>query len=69
MKWIKCIFTIVLFLSSSILVAQKDSIAQQRKARKMVRQGNQLYQQEKFTDASVAYQKALNSNSTYEKAS
>lgn len=62
------ILCLVVFSSTKIM-AQKDSIALQRKARKMVRQGNQLYQQKKYTDASVAYQKALSNSSYYDKAS
>ena len=70
MKKLKYLFIIflMLFLSKEI-AAQKDTIAQQRTARKMLRQGNELYQKEQFTDASVAYQKALGSNSNYDKAS
>ncbi len=48
--------------------AQKDTIVQQRQARQLLRQGNELYKNEKFTDASVAYQKALGENSNYDKA-
>jgi tetratricopeptide (TPR) repeat protein len=62
------ILWLMLFLSTGIL-AQKDSIALQRKARKMVRQGNELYQQKQYTDASVAYRKALDKSSYYDKAS
>jgi tetratricopeptide (TPR) repeat protein len=51
------------------IVAQKDSIAMQRSARKLVREGNALYEQQKFTDASVAYKKALNNSAYYDKAS
>lgn len=61
------ILCLMLFSSTSIL-AQKDSIALQRKARKMVRQGNELYQQKQYTDASVAYRKALDKSSYYDKA-
>jgi Ca-activated chloride channel family protein len=61
------ILCLILFSSTGIL-AQKDSIALQRKARKMVRQGNELYQQKKYTDASVAYRKALDKSSYYDKA-
>ena len=49
--------------------AQKDSIAQQRKARKLVRNGNALYEKQQFTDASLAYKKALANSSYYDKAS
>ncbi len=62
------LITLMLFSASGIL-AQKDSIALQRKARKMLRQGNELYQQKKFTDASVAYRRALDKSSSYDKAS
>lgn len=62
------LFLLMLF-SNVELVAQKDSIALKRNARKMVREGNALYQQEKYTDASVAYKKALNNSSSYDKAS
>ena len=50
-------------------IAQKDSTALQRKARSMVRQGNELYKNKQFTDASVAYKKALSNSSYYDKAS
>jgi tetratricopeptide (TPR) repeat protein len=70
MKKLKYLLIIFLMLfSSNEIAAQKDTIAQQRTARKMLRQGNELYQKEQFTDASVAYQKALGSNSNYDKAS
>jgi Ca-activated chloride channel family protein len=61
------IIFLVLF-SNKELAAQNDTIAQQRTARKMLRQGNELYQKQQFTDASVSYQKALGSNSNYDKA-
>jgi tetratricopeptide (TPR) repeat protein len=67
----KVTYILVVFLmifSSSELLAQKDSIAKQRKARKFLRDGNTLYKQQKFTDASVAYQKALGNNTKYNKA-
>jgi hypothetical protein len=59
----------LLFLASTKILAQKDSLDLQRKARSMVREGNQLYEKEQFTDASVAYKKALESSSYYDKAS
>ena len=69
MTQLKYIFIIFLILfSSKKIAAQTDTIAQQRTARKMLRQGNELYQKEQFTDASVSYQKALGSNSNYDKA-
>ena len=60
------VFTISFASFSSF--AQKDSVQLQRKARKFVREGNELYKQEKYTDASVSYQKALNNNGQYGKA-
>ena len=59
----------LMFLSSTTILAQKDSLALQRKARGLVRDGNKLYEQEKYTDASVAYKKALENSASYEKAS
>ena len=64
-------YALVIFLmlfSTKEIAAQNDTIAQQRTARKMLRQGNELYKKQQFTDASVSYQKALGSNSNYDKA-
>jgi len=70
MKLLQNIFILCLmFLSSTNTLAQKDSLALQRKARSMVRNGNQLYEQKQYTDASVAYKKALESSANYDKAS
>ena len=62
------LFVFVLLFSSEDILAQKDTIRLQRKARKLLRQGNELYQKKQYTDASVAYQKSLGSNSNYNKA-
>ena len=62
------LFVFVLLFSSEEILAQKDTIHLQRKARKLLRQGNELYQKKQYTDASVAYQKSLGSNSNYNKA-
>ena len=43
----------VILCSVNKISAQKDSIAQRRKARKLVRNGNALYEKQQFTDASV----------------
>jgi len=51
-------FIFILLVSSSSIYAQKDSITLQREARKLVREGNVLYNQNKYTDATVAYKKA-----------
>jgi len=61
------IIFLMLFFTKEI-AAQNDTIAQERTARKMLRKGNELYQKKQFTDASVSYQKALGSNSNYNKA-
>ncbi|MFT5761062.1 MAG: Ca-activated chloride channel family protein [Polaribacter sp.] len=64
-------FLLLLMFFTSILNAQevKDSIVLQREARSLLREGTELYQQEKYTDASVLFQKALEKNSSYKKAS
>ncbi|MGK0412048.1 MAG: Ca-activated chloride channel family protein [Polaribacter sp.] len=67
--YIQTVLIFLMLFSSAGVLAQKDSIALQRKARKMVRQGNQLYAQKQYTDASVAYRKALDNNANYDKAS
>lgn len=69
MKKIQYILIIILMLfSSKEILAQKDSIALQRKARKLLREGNELYNKKQYTDASVAYQKSLGQNTKYDKA-
>lgn len=67
--YLNILIVFLMIFSSNEIIAQKDSIALQRKARKMVREGNKLYSQNQFTDASVAYKKALGNNSNYDKAS
>jgi len=59
----------LMLISPKEILAQKDSIALQREARKLLRQGNDLYNKNQFTDASVAYQKSLGNNTKYDKAS
>ncbi len=69
MKNIVSILSFILFLSGNVQAQKKlDSVQLQRKARKFVREGNKLYNQQKFTDASVAYKKSLSQNAAYEKA-
>ena len=59
----------MLCLSFSMFSQKKiDSTSLKRETRKFVREGNKLYEQEKFTDASVAYKKALEKNEAYKKA-
>jgi tetratricopeptide (TPR) repeat protein len=48
---------------------QKDSKVLEREAREDVREGNKLYNQQKFEEAEIAYKKALDKNPNYEKAS
>ena len=59
---------LLMIFSSTTVFAQKDSIAAQRDAKKLLREGNKLYKQEKYTDASVSYRKALSENGNYGKA-
>lgn len=68
MKNFKLFLLLLMIFSSNIILAQKDSIASQRKARELLRDGNKLYNQEKYNDASVAYRKALGETSDYDKA-
>jgi len=45
MKYLPSLLIVFLLLSSSKeMLAQKDSVALQRKAKKLLRQGNELYQ-------------------------
>jgi len=67
-NFISTCFAFILFVISTSAHAQKDSITLQREARKLVREGNLLYNQNNFTDASIAYKKALEKNSSYKKA-
>ena len=67
--YLNILIVFLMIFSSNEIIAQKDSTALQRKARKMVREGNKLYSQNQFTDASVAYKKALGNNANYDKAS
>ena len=62
------VFLMLLLFSSKEILGQRDSLTLQRKARKLLRQGNELYQKKQYTDASVSYQKALGRNSKYDKA-
>ena len=69
MKYLQSLFILFLMLlSSKEIVAQRDSLSLQRKAKKLLRQGNELYEKKQYTDASVAYQKALGANNKYDKA-
>ena len=67
--YLKIAILFLMLFSVKEIAAQKDSTALQRKARSMVRKGNELYQNKQFTDASVAYKKALGNSSYYDKAS
>ncbi|MBT5645799.1 MAG: tetratricopeptide repeat protein, partial [Polaribacter sp.] len=69
MKQIQTVFFLLLILLSSTEIwAQKDTIVAQREARALVREGNKLYEKEKYDDASIAYRKALDKSSQYKKA-
>ena len=56
----------ILFLLPLSLCAQEDKAALERDARKLVREGNELFNQLKFADAEVAYKKALEKDPSYE---
>lgn len=59
---------IALFFTSALIFAQQNTASDKRKARTLLREGNELYQQKKYADAEVAYKKALEKNTTYNKA-
>jgi len=59
---------IILFLLPLSIFAQQDDAALKREARKLVREGNELYNQAKFADAEVAYKKALQKDPNSETA-
>ncbi|MDP3353307.1 MAG: tetratricopeptide repeat protein [Flavobacteriaceae bacterium] len=59
---------ILLYFISAMVFAQQNDASNQRKARTLLRDGNELYQQKKYADAEVAYKKALEKNTTYNKA-
>ena len=56
----------ILFLLPLSLFAQEDKVVLERDARKLVREGNELFNQLKFADAEVAYKKALDKNPSSE---
>ena len=62
------IITCVIILFTVSANAQLDTIAQQRSARKFVREGNDFYSQKKYTDAAVSYKKGIEQTGTYYKA-
>ncbi|MCM2302856.1 MAG: tetratricopeptide repeat protein [Flavobacteriaceae bacterium] len=59
---------ILLYFISAMVFAQQNDASNQRKARTLLRDGNELYNQKKYADAEVAYKKALEKNSSYSKA-
>lgn len=61
------IFILIYFISAMVFAQQNDD-SNQRNARSLLRDGNELYQQKKYADAEVAYKKALEKNKTYPKA-
>lgn len=69
MRSLQYIFLFFTLLFSAGISAQQDSLKLNREARSLLREGNDLYNKQKFTDASVAYKKALGKNGNYDKAS
>ncbi|MCH3881613.1 tetratricopeptide repeat protein [Tenacibaculum aquimarinum] len=67
MKIFKNILLFLLMLTSTGILAQQDTLKLQREARALLRDGNDLYNKQKYVDASVAYKKALGKNSKYQK--
>ncbi len=62
----KRILLIILFVVPLSMFSQEKDPALQREARQFVREGNELYNQQKFSDAEVAYKKALEKDPSYE---
>ncbi|MDB0601386.1 tetratricopeptide repeat protein [Tenacibaculum maritimum] len=69
MKVLQKILLLCLFFAAATINAQQDTLQLQRESRALLREGNKLYNLQKYTDASVAYKKALGKNSKYDKAS
>lgn len=61
------IFILIYFITAMVFAQQNDA-SNQRKARSLLRDGNELYQQKKYADAEVTYKKALEKNRNYSKA-
>ena len=61
---------LILVLISSVSFAQKAKEKEKTKKpeKEIIRDGNELYNQNNFTDAEVQYRKALEVNPSYEKA-
>jgi Ca-activated chloride channel family protein len=62
----KNLFLIILFVVPMSLLAQENKATLQREARKFAREGNELFSQNNFTDAEVAYKKALEKDPNYD---
>lgn len=69
MKSLQQLIFILAFITSAVVNAQQDTLKLQREARALLRDGNKLYNKEKYSDAAIAYRKALGKDSKYEKAS
>lgn len=69
MKSLQNILLILVFAVSFTANAQQDTLKLQREARALLREGNKLYNKQKYSDAAIAYRKALGKDSKYEKAS
>lgn len=62
----KKILLVILFVVPMSIFSQEEDPALKREARQFVREGNELYNQQKFSDAEVAYKKALEKDPSYE---
>ena len=67
----KQLIIILCFFSLSVIAQEKSDAPKavnEKLARKYVREGNLLYNQQKFADAEVAFKKAIENNPAYEAA-
>lgn len=60
------ILLVILFVLPLSIFSQEDKEALQKEARAFAREGNELYNKLQFTDAEVAYRKALEKDPSYE---
>jgi tetratricopeptide (TPR) repeat protein len=64
----KRILLVILFVLPLSIFSQEDTKALQKGARAFAREGNDFYNKLEFTDAEVAYRKALEKDPSYEVA-
>ena len=47
-----------MLITLQIITAQQDTLKLKREARNLLREGNKLYNKQKFSDAAISYRKA-----------